>query len=154
MISVFLFVEQDRLAGDDQSSSTGFAVGIPIFVCFILIGLGVVFKMWISKTRNICDLEDVGNKRMSMEDPKVKSRWISFTDVVSGSIKEPNIKEFDDLVSFKDDDLGQRFTRFQGKRFNKIGSLNLVPSVLPFDHNRVILKHPINGYDYVAVMIT
>ena len=109
--------------------------------------------MWISKRRNTCYLEDVGNERMSMEDPKEKNRRICFRDVMSGDIKEPNLEEFDDLVFFKDDDLGQRSTRFQGNRFNKIGSLNLVPSVLPFDHNRVILKHPINGYDYVNASV-
>ena len=47
-------------------------------------------------------MEDVGNERMSMEDTSVKNRWISFTDVMSGSIKEPNIEEFDDLVSFNE----------------------------------------------------
>ena len=98
-------------------------------------------------------MEDVGNKRISKEEPKAKTRWISFVDVIGGSIKQPDIEEFEALVSFQDDDLGQRLTRYQGNRFNKIGSLNLVPSVLPFDHNRVILSNAINGYDYVNASV-
>ena len=153
MIFVLFFLEQGDVSDDDESSSVGLAVGIPILVCFIVIGLGVAFKIWISKRKSTCDMEDVGNERMSREEPEGQNRRLLFADVMSGSIKQPTIEEFDDLVSFKDDDLGQRFTRFQGNRFNNIGSLNLVPSVLPFDHNRVLLKNLIGGYDYVNASV-
>ena len=64
-------------------------------------------------------------------------------------MEQPRVEEFNNLVSFEDDNLSQRLTRFQGKRFNQIGQLNLVNTVLPFDQNRVKLRNPIDGYDYI-----
>ena len=94
-------------------------------------------------------IEDAGSELIPVEKKKTKNRRISFTDVVNGNVEQPSVQEFNNLVSFEDDDLSQRLTRFQGQRFNKIGQLNLVKTVLPFDQNRVKLKNPIDGYDYI-----
>lgn len=62
--------------------------------------------------------------------------------------------EFEKLTCYQND-LGQRFTTAQGLRYNTEGGLNLVPENLPFDHNRVRLKRPTAGCDYVnATWIT
>ena len=112
-----------------------------------MIVAGVTFAVWYARKRNCCKTDNEGGE--SSDGQLSKSGRISFTDVINGNIDLPNVTEFNDLVSFQDDDLGQRFTRYQGKRFNKLGSLNLIRTVLPFDHNRVKLRNPIDGYDYV-----
>ena len=60
----------------------------------------------------------------------------------------PTIDEFHNLLSYENK-LEDRKTTAQGERFNKVGGFNLVPSNLPFDQNRIKLKKPVDGYDYV-----
>ena len=79
-------------------------------------------------------IEDAGSELIPVEKQKTKNHRISFTDVVNGNVEQPSVQEFNNLVSFEDDDLSQRLTRFQGQRFNKIGQHNLVKTVLPFEH--------------------
>ena len=65
-----------------------------------------------------------------------------------GNVKIPSIDEFNKLMKFTDD-ISNRFTTAQGKRYNKEPSFNLDPNVLPFDHNRVRLKNTADKIDYV-----
>ena len=60
----------------------------------------------------------------------------------------PTINEFHDLVSYENK-IEQKKTIAQGERFNKIGQFNLLPTILPFDQNRIRLRKPIDGYDYI-----
>ena len=125
-------------------------VGVAIVLVVIAIGAGVLFRTWITRRKGHGKDVNDGDASISVAERRIKSRRISLSDVINGRIDPPpSAKEFNDLVTFQDDDLGQRLTRYQGKRFNKLGSLNLVPTVLPFDHNRVTLRNPIDGYDYV-----
>ena len=74
--------------------------------------------------------------------------FIPLTSIVSGKVSLPSLEEFESLICYQND-LGQKYTNAQGQRYNKIGGLNLVPINLPFDHNRIKLKRPINGCDYI-----
>ena len=125
------------------------AVGATIGAIVVAIVAGVSLTIWITRRRATRKVVNGGDVSMSVDEGRSKTRRISLTDVINGSIDLPNAKEFNDLVSFQDDNLGNRLTRYQGNRFNKLGSLNLVPTVLPFDHNRVKLKNLIDGYDYI-----
>ena len=134
---------------NEGNPSLAIVVGIPIVVGLIALGAGAAFGIWVSKRNKREPVEDGGSGLIPVEKRKTKNRRISFTDVVNGNVEQPSVQEFNNLVSFEDDDLSQRLTRFQGQRFNKIGQLNLVKTVLPFDQNRVKLKNPIDGYDYI-----
>ena len=125
------------------------AVGATISAIVVAIVAGVSLTIWITRRRATRKVANGGDVSMSVDEGRSKTRRISLTDVINGSIDLPKAKEFNDLVSFQDDNLGNRLTRYQGNRFNKLGSLNLVPTVLPFDHNRVKLRNPIDGYDYI-----
>ena len=133
----------------ERDSPLTTVVGISIGVGIIVLGAGSMFGVWIAKRNKKTTADDTGSELVSPEKQKTRNRRISFTDVVNGNVEQPTVQEFNNLVSFEDDDLGQRLTRFQGERFNKIGQLNLVKTVLPFDQNRVKLKNPIDGYDYI-----
>jgi protein tyrosine phosphatase len=84
------------------------------------------------------------------ETTKVKSshNCVPLSAIVDGNVKLPPEEEFDKLVNYEDT-LGQRITTAQGLRYNKIGMLNMHPTVLPFDHNRVRLRNEIDGVDYI-----
>ena len=73
---------------------------------------------------------------------------VPISSITNGTVLLPSIEEYNQLRCYKND-LGQRFTTAQGLRYNKVGMLNLVPTNLPFDHNRVKLKRRIDGCDYV-----
>ena len=124
-------------------------VGAAIGATVIVSVAGVTLTVCLTRKRRCCKTKNEEGESVTMDEKTSNVRRVSFTDVINGNVSMPNIAEFDDLVSFQDDDLGQRLTRYQGKRFNKLGSLNLVRTVLPFDHNRVKLRNPIDGYDYV-----
>ena len=124
-------------------------VGVAIGAIVVVIGVGFYWTLWCARRRKCRKNLNEGGESIQIDEQTSNSRLISFTDVINGNICMPNVTEFNDLVSFQDDDIGQRLTRYQGKRFNKLGSLNLVRTVLPFDHNRVKLRNPIDGYDYV-----
>ena len=76
------------------------------------------------------------------------ARQVPFSSIIKGNVAPPTHDEFKKLLEY-DGGLGQRFTTAQGTRYNKIGQLNLIPTNLPFDHNRIKLKTPIEGCDYI-----
>ena len=73
---------------------------------------------------------------------------VPLSSIIKGNVPSPSLDEFEKLTSY-DDGLGQRFTTAQGQRYNRSLGLNLVPTNLPFDHNRIKLKRPIDGVDYI-----
>ena len=133
----------------DGKSSSAMVTGVSIGAIVVVIGAGVTVTVWFVRRKKCCKIKNEGGDSIPIEEQTSRTRQISFTNVINGSVDLPNVDEFNNLVSFHDDDLGQRLTRYQGKRFNKIGSLNLVQTVLPFDHNRVKLRNTIDGYDYI-----
>ena len=61
----------------------------------------------------------------------------------------PSKQEFENLLTF-DGSITQRATTSQGQRYNdKRTAFNRVAENLPFDHNRLVLKTPINNCNYV-----
>ena len=76
------------------------------------------------------------------------SKKIPIASIVSGKVSMPSMDEFQKLIQY-DGDIGQRFTTAQGMRYNKTGQFNLIPTNLPFDHNRIVIRKPIQGCDYV-----
>ena len=76
------------------------------------------------------------------------SKRIPIASIVSGKVSMPSMDEFQKLIQY-DGELGQRFTTAQGMRYNKTGQFNLIPTNLPFDHNRIVIRKPIQGCDYI-----
>ena len=114
--------------------STVIATGLAIFFC-------------IRKRQNNKDAE-VAKETMPLTEIKSTSRDIPLSAISNGNVAQPSEEEFKKLVSFEDN-ISQRFTTAQGERYNKSGGFNRNPEVLPFDHNRVKLRNPVDGCDYV-----
>ena len=85
---------------------------------------------------------------MRMKEEKKTSRRISIKDIVNGTFVFPSVQEFEQLATF-DDSITNRWTRSQGKRYNKPAGFNVDPNILPYDHNRIVLRNRINGCDYI-----
>ena len=76
-----------------------------------------------------------------------KPHHVCIEEIVNGNVRLPPIHEFENLTHFEET-LTQRWTRAQGRRYNKNG-FNLNPEVLPFDRNMVRLRNAIDGCSYV-----
>ena len=85
---------------------------------------------------------------VDQEEKPQTSRCVPISSIVKGNVSPHSLDEFENLIRY-DDGIGQRFTTAQGVRYNKFGQFNLIPSNLPFDHNRIKLKIPIQNCDYV-----
>jgi protein tyrosine phosphatase len=79
---------------------------------------------------------------------KQTSRLIPLTTIEDGNVPIPSVEAFENLMIFNES-IKSRFTTSQGQRYSKLRALNLHPTVLPFDHNRIRLRNLIHGCDYV-----
>ena len=139
-----------------KSSDLGIIIGITLGTLLVM-GFGILALVSILRIKGKVKVND-GNeakhqKKRQQKDAKQHkklepSRRISITSIVNRKVYVPTIDEFNKLIQY-DSGLGQRFTTAQGMRYNKIGQLNLVPTNLPFDHNRVKIRTPIQGCDYI-----
>ena len=115
-------------------------------VMAIAVGLGT--KCYSKKKSKVI------NRAKSRENEKTKnetptSRCMPMHSIIKGEISIPSKEEFENLLTF-DGSLTQRATTSQGQRYNnKRTALNRVLGNLPFDHNRLVLKNPINNCNYV-----
>ena len=120
---------------------------LAVVVC---ISLFFGYLMWKKRNR--------GTKNKSSPTSKVRlSRRcppkLSIRDLQENNIIMPPPSEFDDLEELdnirNNTRLQTEFTSTHGQRHNFDGLLNLDPEVLPYDFNRVRLKSPIDGLDYI-----
>ena len=121
-------------------------IGIVVALVFLLIAALSVTFYCIKKKRSSFDGPEKTNKTSQQTFPV--SRSVPLISVLNGHLPIPSKDEFDRLTKFEDG-LFQRATMAQGKRYNPNGELNRVTENLPFDHNRVKLRKPIKGCDYV-----
>lgn len=130
------------------SGLEGTWMGIAIGSLCLLIIVVVVQLIWFRKeATNLTKVEEQRKTTTSAKQFQ-SSNSVPLALVLKGSIPIPLKDEFRKLLKFEDG-LSQRFTISQGKRYNKIGGFNLVPDNVPFDHNRVRLKTPVEGCYYV-----
>ena len=114
-----------------------------VIIFAIMAALAGVFlhrRFKVKKEESKKDLKQVKNSQTS--------RHVPISSIINGNVPQPSLEEFDNLIRY-DGGISQRFTTAQGLRYNKSGQLNLVTTNLPFDHNRIKLKTPIQGCDYV-----
>lgn len=121
-------------------------IGIAIAIVFMLIATLSVTYYWIRKRRSNTAISKTANQTTQQTIPISKS--VPLTSILNGQSPIPSEDEFHKLTKYEDG-LTQRVRVSQGKRYNKTGGFNMAPENLPFDHNRVKLRTPIEGCDYV-----
>ena len=126
----------------------GTIIGILIGVVTILIAAALCVYCWIKKGRNQTDALKAPGSSVPSSSILISSKTVPLASIFTGQAHLPSKDEFEKLLKFQDG-FTERFTTSQGKRYNKAGKFNLIPENLPFDHNRVKIKSPIDGCDYI-----
>ena len=123
-------------------------MGIAIGSLCLLVAGGAAFFCWLKKhAKSSIDVK--GGEKVKQSTEHSQSTFaVPLRLVLEGTISIPSVDEFNKLLKFEDS-LCQRFTVSQGKRYNNTGVFNLVPTNLPFDHNRIKLNTPVETCDYV-----
>ena len=121
------------------------AIWVSISLIFLGIAAGVSTYVAIRKWKKN---KHVIEKTVELSEIKPSSRDVPISAIASGNVCLPSEEEFGKLVTFTEN-IGQRYTTSQGERYNKSFGFNLNRNVLPFDHNRVKLRNPIDHCDYV-----
>ena len=109
---------------------------------------------WLSCAAVVIHLKNTNKKNASQNNQPTKEidvKQIPLKEFMSdGDLKMPAKEEFQELHT-KEQRRDQNFTDSQGRRYNsrKNGALNSNPLSIPWDHNRVVLKNPVGGVDYV-----
>ena len=139
---MILFIEED---GDDDQSHIMVLYSVigalVLLICLMLVtGISIV-GYYKGKLGKLSISEET--KKSS-----VATKRLPISMVVAGNTPIPTQEEFEHLLKY-DNKLEQRLTVSQGQRYNKVGGFNQVQSNLPFDHNRIRLKPPIDGCDYI-----
>ena len=148
IIKNFVFQKHNSIVpvGPDKSWILVLSIILPFTAVIVIVA---VSYRWIRKQKNKKTAYPK-NKQISGPTPAKQTikTGVPLLSILKGNASYPSIEEFQKLICYKND-LGQRFTTSQGLRYNREGGLNLVPENLPFDHNRIKLKRPINGCDYI-----
>ena len=76
------------------------------------------------------------------------SKGVSLQSIQKGNVTMPTEEEFEKLFTF-DETVESRLTMSQGRLYNTENGFNLDQNVLPYDYNRVVLKTPIDGCNYI-----
>ena len=102
----------------------------------------------IHKRRNSTDSSKEPEEPMPQERIATTSKRVPIRKIMAGDVDMPPKDEFEKLFRFKDD-VTSRLTQYQGKRNDGKDGRNLNSRALPFDYNRVKLKNPVDGNDYI-----
>ena len=132
----------------DTGILDGAFIGIVIGGVTIAIAFGLCVYFCVKKRKNQSAISTALDKSVSPDNSLISSKAVPLVSILAGQAPLPSNHEFERLTKYEDG-FTERFTISQGKRYNKTGFFNLIPENLPFDHNRVTLKSPINGCDYV-----
>ena len=127
----------------NENSTMLYAIlGALLLLLILMIFAGIVIR------RRLKENKKEKEKDVTPDKIPQNTRQVPFSSVIKGNVEPPTHDDFKKLLQY-DGGLGQRFTTAQGTRYNKIGQLNLIPTNLPFDHNRIKLKTPVEGCDYI-----
>ena len=148
--SIIGFTEDSSTESENETQKNDvleLTIGTVAAILSIAIAVGIGMRCYYkNKNKSKSDDKCYGN-RMEMN-LLPTSRCMPIQDIVQGQISIPSIEEFDKLISF-DGSITQRVTTAQGERYTKKYGFNRVPQNIPFDHNRLVLKNPINECDYI-----
>ena len=124
-------------------------IGVSVTVFFLLLAAGFITIKSFKHTRKYRKESPKSKvKKMTIQE-NPRSRSLPILLIMNGNVSLPSKDEFEELLSY-DGGITQRFTTSQGERFNdKKFRFNIVPANIPFDHNRLRLKNPIDNCDYV-----
>ena len=90
--------------------------------------------------------------KTTIPDRKRKSGLVPISGILEGKIDMPTKDEFERLFQYQDK-VESRLSTYQGKRNNDKPCLNADSNIFPYDHNRVKLKHMIDGSDYINASV-
>ena len=135
------------IINDDYNLELIIGVSVTVFV-LLLAAVFIVIKALKRKRKYRKDRPRSKEIEMTIQE-NPRSRSLPILLIMNGKVSLPSKDEFEELLSY-DGGITQRFTTSQGERFNdKKFRFNIVPENIPFDHNRLRLKNPINNCDYV-----
>ena len=140
--------DSDKSVDLESGIMDGTVIGILINVVTILIAAALGVYCWAKNRRNQSNVSKAPNNSVASNNNSISSKTVPMASILTGQAPLPSNDEFDKLTKYHDG-FTDRFTTSQGKRYNKDGNLNLIPEILPFDHNRVKIKSPIDGCDYI-----
>ena len=111
-----------------------------VLICIIVV---VVFKQ-----KKKSNTEKIEGGSISSTPAKFIGKEVSIQSLLKGTILSPTQEEFNHLEAL-DAKRSNDNTNLQGRKHNKKEILNLHHYILPFDHNRVVLRTYINKSDYI-----
>ena len=109
---------------------------------------GVVAVFIIYKRRSFTNFSREQDEPITQGEIATKSKRVPLRKIMAGDVEMPPKEEFEKLFRFQDN-VTSRLTQYQGKRNDGKDGRNLNSRALPFDCNRVELKNPVDGNDYV-----
>ena len=83
---------------------------------------------------------------MDTSSPNERCKQIPLTKLIFGDVKLPAIEEFQELQ--EKDKSRANFTTIQA-RLKKHKNLNRFEDIIPYDYNRVKIKHPRKNIDFI-----
>ena len=110
-----------------------------IILLLLLSAVGTV--VIIKKRRRITDAKEPEN--IPMTKCKFVGIPISIRSLLKRKIPLPKEEEFDALEELEKQQHNS-LTEYQGRKNTKRGKLNIFEGVIPYDHNRVVLKDLVN----------
>ena len=114
-----------------------------MFVLLICIIVAVVYKQ--QKSRRAQKMKEGCN---SSTPTRFNRKEVTIKALFKGTVLAPIQDEFNHLESICTKRSNDN-TNLQGRKHNKKENLNLHHDILPFDHNRVVLRKHINNTDYI-----
>ena len=131
-------------------SNIGPIVGTCAGVTFaVLICIMVVV---VCKQKKKSNTEKIEGGSITSTPTNFLGKEVSIQSLLKGAISSPMQEEFSHLDALDEKRCNDN-TNLQGRKHNRKDNLNLHHDILPFDHNRVILRNQINNTDYIYLLI-
>ena len=132
--------------GTNSNETTYIIIIATLAAVLLLVSIGITFFCYKKKTKRT--ITNDPEEETPMTNVTSSPKKVNIAGILKGEVDLPEQVEFGRLFEYEDK-IESRLSTYQGKRNNKNDGFNLNPQILPFDHNRVKLRNPIDGNDYV-----
>ena len=130
-------------------SEVTFSIALIIgwLICVVAIVLSIGIFIHQKKRNRYHDIVQNKNKQdMDTSSPNERCKQIPLTKLIFGDVNLPAIEEFRELQ--EKDKSRANFTTIQAG-LKKHKNLNLFEDIIPYDYNRVKIKHPRKNIDFI-----